>query len=95
MIKPPITANKRVDFRRQNAIATGDIRSATHIDNEPIMPGIGTKNKTISAKQFDFIVIEIFFLRDENKIQKVFVIHVCRKKTILDKLIDLPASRRF
>lgn len=35
---PPITANNRVDFRRQNAIVIGDMAKLTEIDNELIIP---------------------------------------------------------
>lgn len=40
---PPITANKRVDFFRHNAIVTGDKTKPTAIDNDPIIP---IKNET-------------------------------------------------
>lgn len=38
MTRPPITAVRRVDFRRQNDIVIGDIKSETAVDIAPSHP---------------------------------------------------------
>lgn len=38
VIRPPITAVTRVDFRRQNAIVTGEISNATPVETAPSHP---------------------------------------------------------
>ena len=39
VIKPPITAVKRVDFRLQIAMVSGDIKRESDMENAPNTPG--------------------------------------------------------
>lgn len=54
--KPPITANNRVDFRRQSVIVTGDTSRPLAIDKEPTIP-IRIEKKGISAG-FSFEIVK-------------------------------------
>lgn len=69
-----MTANNLVDLFLHKAIVTGDIKSPTHIDNDPIMPETNAVERKWKREKKQFIhrfffcfIIYKLMMADKNK----------------------------